>query len=172
MLFQTWWAFQLAQLKYNNFLMSQRRNCFSCKGQGHVAKYCPYKNQGDNPIPDICLRCGDTGHDMFSCCIDYCPRDIQVCWIVYQFFFLKYSFLFQPPICIFLCSVVDELNENATIMLFWTGNTVLQLQVFWSSLLRRFSVCISNIWLVLHLWPVWTLGFGKSFFLLGLLSVI
>ncbi|GMN25953.1 hypothetical protein TIFTF001_001136 [Ficus carica] len=54
-----------------------RRNCFSCKGQGHVAKYCPYKNQGNNPVPDICLRCGDTGHDMFSCCNDYCPRDIQ-----------------------------------------------------------------------------------------------
>lgn len=64
-----------------------RRNCFCCKGRGHFAKDCPHKSQGDNPIPDICLRCGDTGHDMFSCCNDYSPRDIEEmqCYICKSF---------------------------------------------------------------------------------------
>lgn len=92
--FRSWW-------NYDAVLISQRRNCFSCKGRGHFAKDCPHKSQGDNPIPDICLRCGDTGHDMFSCCNDYSPRDIEVCVIVFNLFpkilFPFYFISFSSP---------------------------------------------------------------------------
>ncbi|KAM6577261.1 hypothetical protein CsatB_029098 [Cannabis sativa] len=54
-----------------------RRNCFLCKERGHVARHCPNGSQVDNPSPIICLRCGDSGHDMFLCSNDYCPSDIK-----------------------------------------------------------------------------------------------
>ncbi|POO03008.1 Zinc finger, CCHC-type [Trema orientale] len=64
-----------------------RRNCFLCKGRGHLARHCPNKDQEDNPSPIICLRCGDSGHDMFSCCNDYCFDDIKEiqCYICKSF---------------------------------------------------------------------------------------
>lgn len=55
-------------------LITQGRDCFICKQQGHRAKDCPERNK----ISKLCLKCGDLGHEMFSCRNDYCPDDLKV----------------------------------------------------------------------------------------------
>lgn len=52
--------------------------CFICNGMGHLASACPEKHQGNNNVNSIiCLRCGDSGHDMWWCESDYSPDDLK-----------------------------------------------------------------------------------------------
>ncbi|XP_039070262.1 cold shock protein 1-like isoform X2 [Hibiscus syriacus] len=53
---------------------SQGQYCFVCRGTFRQAHDCP-KKQEENHI--ICLRCGDSGHDMFSCISDYSADDLK-----------------------------------------------------------------------------------------------
>ncbi|KAL9676057.1 hypothetical protein QQ045_004270 [Rhodiola kirilowii] len=55
-------------------------DCFICKTGGHKAKDCPEKNiyiKNGSISDKICLRCGDYGHDMFSCKSGYISDDLQ-----------------------------------------------------------------------------------------------
>lgn len=98
-------------------LNEQGRDCFICKQHGHRAKDCPERNKSSK----ICLRCGDLGHEMFTCRNDYCPEDLKVhsfgdtllLLLLYCYFF--FTDLMTPE---------------------WSaGNTMLCLWRIWSSLL-------------------------------------
>ena len=75
-------------------VLFQGQDCFICKKSGHQAKDCPEKYKGGSLSLKICLKCGDSGHDMFSCWNDYSPDDLKVFFplpffhIVLEFFFL------------------------------------------------------------------------------------
>lgn len=47
------------------------------QGRDHQAN-CQEKQDENNLTYIICLRCGDSGHDMFSCGGDYSPDDLKV----------------------------------------------------------------------------------------------
>ncbi|CAM8919791.1 unnamed protein product [Rhodiola kirilowii] len=56
------------------------RDCYICKTGGHKAKNCPEKSSISNNVlsnDKICLKCGDSGHDMFSCKNNYFPEDLE-----------------------------------------------------------------------------------------------
>ncbi|KAK8715634.1 hypothetical protein V6N13_042962 [Hibiscus sabdariffa] len=61
---------------------SQGRYCFVCRGTFHQAHDCP-KKQEENHI--ICLRCGDSGHDLFSCRSDYSVDDLKIIQVQQKF---------------------------------------------------------------------------------------
>lgn len=63
-----------------NFLQGQ--DCFICKKGGHRAKDCPEKYTS-SPSDKICLKCGQSGHEMFSCKNDYSPDDLKVLRLVW-----------------------------------------------------------------------------------------
>ncbi|KAB2048281.1 hypothetical protein ES319_A13G103600v1, partial [Gossypium barbadense] len=55
------------------------KNCFICKKCGHHhVKGCPDKYKSSSNPGNICLRCGVSGYDMFSCRNDYSQDDIKV----------------------------------------------------------------------------------------------
>lgn len=54
----------------------KNRYCSVCKGRGHRARYCPERDQ-ERSSHGICLQCGNSGHDMFSCTADYLPSDLK-----------------------------------------------------------------------------------------------
>lgn len=56
----------------------QGRDCFKCNRRGHFARDCLEKDPSSNETSDICLKCGDLGHDMFSCYNEYSPDDLKV----------------------------------------------------------------------------------------------
>ncbi|PIN05755.1 E3 ubiquitin ligase interacting with arginine methyltransferase [Handroanthus impetiginosus] len=66
-------CFVCGSFEHNAKQCSKGRDCFICKQQGHRAKDCPEKNKSSK----ICLKCGDSGHDMFSCTNDYHPEDLK-----------------------------------------------------------------------------------------------
>ncbi|CAK8566897.1 unnamed protein product [Lathyrus sativus] len=56
-----------------------KTNCYICKKGGHRAKDCPEKFTTAR-VPKsltVCLKCGNSGHDMFSCRNDYSPDDLK-----------------------------------------------------------------------------------------------
>ncbi|XP_055834299.1 protein AIR2-like isoform X1 [Solanum dulcamara] len=63
------------------------KECFICKKGGHRAKDCPEKNQGGSESSRMCLKCGDSGHDMFSCWNNYSADDLEEiqCYICKSF---------------------------------------------------------------------------------------
>ncbi|KAK6942486.1 Zinc finger, CCHC-type [Dillenia turbinata] len=64
--------------EHNANRCKQSRNCHICRGQGHLAKACPSKHKGRFISSKFfCLRCGNSGHDMFSCSNDYSPDDLK-----------------------------------------------------------------------------------------------
>ncbi|KAG8472950.1 hypothetical protein CXB51_035048 [Gossypium anomalum] len=56
---------------------SKTQDCFICKKSGHRAKDCPDKHNSGSKHGRFCLRCGGSGHDMFSCRNDYSHDDIK-----------------------------------------------------------------------------------------------
>ncbi|KAK4441358.1 hypothetical protein Salat_0470700 [Sesamum alatum] len=76
-------CFVCGSFEHNAKQCSKGRDCFICKQQGHRAKDCPEKTKSSK----ICLKCGDLGHDMFSCRNDYCPDDLKEiqCYICGRF---------------------------------------------------------------------------------------
>lgn len=60
-------------------LFWQGKDCFICKKGGHRAKDCPDKKFSGGPYSaKICLKCGQSGHEMFSCKSDYSSDDLKV----------------------------------------------------------------------------------------------
>ncbi|XWS66521.1 hypothetical protein CRYUN_Cryun05aG0206700 [Craigia yunnanensis] len=76
-------CFLCGSLQHSGKHCAQGQYCFVCRG-GHQANDCPEK-QEENKNYIICLRCGDSGHDMFSCRSDYSPDDLKVFIICYAF---------------------------------------------------------------------------------------
>ncbi|KAJ1410274.1 Zinc finger, CCHC-type [Sesbania bispinosa] len=56
---------------------TKAQDCFICKKGGHRAKDCPEKHMNAPKNLTICLKCGNSGHDMFSCKNDYSLDDLK-----------------------------------------------------------------------------------------------
>ncbi|OMO68722.1 Zinc finger, CCHC-type [Corchorus olitorius] len=69
-------CFLCGSLQHNGKHCIQGQYCFVCRRSGHQANGCP-EIQENNSTHIICLRCGDSGHDMFSCTSDYSPDDLK-----------------------------------------------------------------------------------------------
>ncbi|KAJ4850057.1 hypothetical protein Tsubulata_034417 [Turnera subulata] len=63
------------------------RDCFICNTGGHRAKDCPERNNAGLQSSKICLKCGGSGHDMFSCQNNYSVKDLKAiqCYICKSF---------------------------------------------------------------------------------------
>lgn len=59
-------------------MYQQGQDCFISKGSEHLASDCPGTDQGNNLSSNFCLRCGDSGHDLFSCEGEYHADDLKV----------------------------------------------------------------------------------------------
>ncbi|CDP15601.1 unnamed protein product [Coffea canephora] len=70
-------CFVCGSLEHNAKQCSKGQDCFICKKGGHRAKDCPEKSSGASENYKMCLKCGDSGHDMFSCWSNYCPDDLK-----------------------------------------------------------------------------------------------
>ncbi|CAH9134507.1 unnamed protein product [Cuscuta epithymum] len=80
-------CFLCGSLEHNIKQCKKGKDCFICKKEGHRAKDCPEKNNGGSWSSKMCLKCGDSGHDMFSCHSDYHPDDLKLiqCYICKRF---------------------------------------------------------------------------------------
>ncbi|KAE9601098.1 putative transcription factor interactor and regulator CCHC(Zn) family [Lupinus albus] len=67
--------------------VSMGKNCFLCNKSGHRAKDCPEKYGNAPEVLRICLKCGNPGHDMFSCKNDYQLDDLEgiQCYVCKRF---------------------------------------------------------------------------------------
>ncbi|TYG86110.1 hypothetical protein ES288_A13G109300v1 [Gossypium darwinii] len=71
------------------------KNCFICKKCGHHhVKGCPDKYKSSSNPGNICLRCGVSGYDMFSCRNDYSQDDIKVSSCSLVFLIIVFSIAF------------------------------------------------------------------------------
>ncbi|KAK2647381.1 hypothetical protein Ddye_014870 [Dipteronia dyeriana] len=78
-------------------VQKQDKLCFICGSFDHIWKYCRqgkdcFVRQGRNHLGNnlsynICLRCGDPGHDLFSCRVDYHADDLKAiqCYVCKNF---------------------------------------------------------------------------------------
>lgn len=80
-------CFLCGSLEHNIKQCTKGKDCFICKKEGHRAKDCPDKNNEGSWNSKICLKCGDYGHDMFSCHNNYHPDDLKEiqCYICKSF---------------------------------------------------------------------------------------
>ncbi|KAJ6309392.1 hypothetical protein OIU77_015194 [Salix suchowensis] len=60
-------CFVCGSLEHGAKQCSKGRDCFICKKSGHRAKNCPDKYNITPQSSKICLKCGGSGHEMFSC---------------------------------------------------------------------------------------------------------
>ncbi|CAL1403725.1 unnamed protein product [Linum trigynum] len=61
--------------------------CYICKTRGHRARNCPEKHKGSFQSSRICLKCGESGHEMFTCRKSYDKEDLQdiQCYVCKRF---------------------------------------------------------------------------------------
>ncbi|KAK9280150.1 hypothetical protein L1049_013837 [Liquidambar formosana] len=80
-------CFVCGSLEHGFKQCTKGQDCFICKRGGHRAKDCPEKHKGGSQSSKMCLRCGDSGHDMFSCWNNYSPSDLEEmqCYICKSF---------------------------------------------------------------------------------------
>ncbi|KAA0058157.1 zinc finger CCHC domain-containing protein 7 isoform X2 [Cucumis melo var. makuwa] len=80
-------CFVCGSLEHNAKSCSKARDCFICKKGGHRANVCPEKHKNVSSSLKICLKCGDSGHDMFSCQNHYADDDLKKiqCYICKKF---------------------------------------------------------------------------------------
>ncbi|KAI4305791.1 hypothetical protein L6164_029134 [Bauhinia variegata] len=80
-------CFVCGSLEHNVKQCTKARDCFICKEKGHRAKDCPEKNKAWSKSSTICLKCGNSGHDMFSCKNDYSLDDLKEiqCYVCKKF---------------------------------------------------------------------------------------
>ncbi|RDX93330.1 Cellular nucleic acid-binding protein, partial [Mucuna pruriens] len=64
-------------LGHNAKQCTKAQDCFICKKGGHRAKNCPEKHASTSKNISICLKCGNSGHDMFFCRNEYSLDDIK-----------------------------------------------------------------------------------------------
>ncbi|XP_021283367.1 uncharacterized protein LOC110415917 isoform X2 [Herrania umbratica] len=69
-------CFLCGSLQHNGKHCLQGLFCFVCREEVTQAN-CPEKQEENNLTCILCLRCGDSGHDMFSCRRDYSPDDLK-----------------------------------------------------------------------------------------------
>ncbi|XAR60227.1 hypothetical protein NMG60_11033501 [Bertholletia excelsa] len=80
-------CFFCGSLEHNAKQCIKGQDCFICKKGGHRAKDCPDKYKKGSHNLKICLKCGETGHDLFLCNNDYSPDDLKEvqCYICKSF---------------------------------------------------------------------------------------
>ncbi|ESQ50074.1 hypothetical protein EUTSA_v10002168mg [Eutrema salsugineum] len=71
-------CFICGSLEHGAKQCSKGHDCYICKKGGHRAKDCPDKYKSGSKTT-ICLRCGDSGHDMILCKYEYSQDDSKVC---------------------------------------------------------------------------------------------
>lgn len=64
-------------LGHNAKQCTKTQDCFICKQGGHRARDCPEKHTSTPRSIAICLKCGNSGHDMFGCKNDYSLDDLE-----------------------------------------------------------------------------------------------
>ncbi|XP_042499219.1 protein AIR1-like [Macadamia integrifolia] len=71
-------CFVCGSLEHSVKHCTEGQYCYICKRKGHRKKDCPEKDQKkSSESSNTCLKCGDAGHDMFSCWSDYSPDDLK-----------------------------------------------------------------------------------------------
>ncbi|XP_010520682.1 PREDICTED: uncharacterized protein LOC104799740 [Tarenaya hassleriana] len=70
-------CFVCGSLEHGGKQCAKAQECNICKQVGHHAKNCPDKNKSGSRNMAICLRCGESGHDMFSCKYEYSQDDLK-----------------------------------------------------------------------------------------------
>ncbi|XP_076931629.1 uncharacterized protein LOC143596852 [Bidens hawaiensis] len=60
-------CFICASSEHNGKQCKQGKGCFYCKKSGHFAKDCPEMYTEGVEKDKICLKCGDSGHEMYTC---------------------------------------------------------------------------------------------------------
>ncbi|XP_022933992.1 zinc finger CCHC domain-containing protein 7-like isoform X5 [Cucurbita moschata] len=70
-------CFVCGSLEHNARSCFKARDCYICNKVGHRAKDCPEKHLKVSSSSKICLKCGDPGHDMFSCQSSYPDDDLK-----------------------------------------------------------------------------------------------
>ncbi|XP_059280874.1 uncharacterized protein LOC132034499 isoform X2 [Lycium ferocissimum] len=81
-------CFYCGHYGHNGKYCKKVTGCFICKRRGHLAKDCPdAKTQPQDQSCEFCLKCGDTGHEMFTCTDGYCSSDLEKiqCWVCKAF---------------------------------------------------------------------------------------
>ncbi|XP_015873253.3 uncharacterized protein LOC107410354 [Ziziphus jujuba] len=111
-------CFVCGSLEHNARQCSKAQDCFICKKGGHRAKDCPDKHKGGSSSK-ICLKCGDYGHDMFSCRNDYPPDDLKEiqCYVCKNFGHLccsEYADSFSREVSCYKCGQLGHTGLACT----------------------------------------------------------
>ncbi|XP_010535774.1 PREDICTED: protein AIR1 [Tarenaya hassleriana] len=70
-------CFVCGSLEHGVKQCAKAQDCYICKQSGHRAKDCPEKYKSVSKNTNICLRCGYSGHDLFSCKYEYSHDDLK-----------------------------------------------------------------------------------------------
>ncbi|WOH03727.1 hypothetical protein DCAR_0623127 [Daucus carota subsp. sativus] len=101
-------CFVCGSLEHNAKKCAKGHDCFICKKGGHRAKNCPEKNIAGLHLCARCLKCGQSGHGMFSCQSSYSSDDLKKiqCYICKEFGHLccaKYTFTVGGKVSCYRC---------------------------------------------------------------------